>query len=131
MGSIKLDKVILSSFHEAFKNRESKSGSIVLSGSIPGFSAKSFTLDLPIERSEAVFEVYHERQGGYPRRLANNSPLVLDVTWSGGLVYLFVNNVSPNLLRIEMYVTNSGATASITTQTVDVEAYVFDTPFSS
>lgn len=131
MTNVKLDKTILSSFHEAFRNREKKTGSITVSGSIPGFSAQAFTADIPLERNQAAFEVYYERQGGYPRRIAGNSYIVLDLTWGGGQIYLFVNNVSANLLRIEIYVTNSGATASIATQVVDYTVYVFDTPFTT
>lgn len=130
MASIKLDKVILSSFHEAFKNREKKTGSITLSGTIPAFDARLYTLDIPITRNQAVFEVYHKRQGSYPRRLGNNTPLLVDVTWGSGDVYLFSNNVSANLLRLEIYVTNSGVAANITTQTIDFTVYVFDTPFT-
>ena len=129
MGSVQLDKVTFSSLHESFKNREKKTGSITLSGAIPAFDAKTFTQDIEIDRSQAVFEVYYERRGSYPRRLANNSPLVLDVTWGGGQVYLFVNNVSANLLRIEVYVTNSGGALAITNQIIDFTVYVFDTPF--
>lgn len=126
--NLKLDKVILSSFHEAFRNRDRIPVPLTLSGSIPGGSSTNFSVDVPIERNQAVFEVYHERQGGYPRRIASNSNQMLDVTWTNN-VYLFVTNPSANILRITVNVDNPGATASITTQTIDFTVYVFDTPF--
>lgn len=131
MTNVKLDNTILSSFHEAFRNREKLTTSITVSGTIPGFSAATFTQDLALERNQAVFEVYYQRRGSYPRRIAGNSYIVLDLTWGGGQIYLFVNNVSANVLRLEIYVTNSGAAAAIATQTVDFTVYAFDTPFTT
>ncbi len=131
MSSIRLDDVILSSFHEAFKNREKKTASVVLSGTVPAFDALQFTTDIAITRDQAVFEVYYQRSGSYPRRIASNSILLRDLTW-GGDANIVVKNPSANVLRIDIFVSNStGAPVALSSQTYDFVVYVFDTPFST
>lgn len=132
MGNIRLDDVILSSFHEAFKNREKKTASVVLSGTVPAFNALQFTTDIAITRDQAVFEVYYQRSGAYSRRIANNSVILRDLTWASGNANISVYNPSANVLRIEIFVSNNtGAPAALSSQTYDFTIYVFDTPFSA
>lgn len=132
MPSIKLDSVILSSFHEAFSNREVKTSAIVLSGTVPAFSALTFTTDIAITRNQAVFEVFYKRSGAYSRRIANNSIILRDLTWGSGNANISVYNPSANVLRIELSVSNStGAPVVLASQTYDFTIYVFDTPFST
>lgn len=128
MANIRLDQVVMSSFHESFGSRERKTASIQLNGSIPGASHREFTVDIPIERKSAVFKPY-VKVGSNPRTPANNSQALIDVLWTHN-VYLWVSNPSDNILRLTVDVDNPGSTATISTQTVAFVVYVFDTPFS-
>lgn len=128
MADIRLDDVIMSSFHESFGNREIKTASIPLSGSIPGASHREFTVNIPIDRKSAVFKPY-VKVGSNPRTPANNSSALLDVVWTHN-AYLWISNPSDNILRVTVDVDNPGSTASIASQTVNLTIYVFDTPFS-
>lgn len=131
MGSLRLDKIVLSSFHEAFKNREKKTASMTLSGTVPAYDVLVFTTDINITRDQGVFEVYYQRSGAYPRRLANNSILLGDLTWGSGNANISVFNPSANTLRVLIAVNNqTGSPAAITSQTYDFVVYVFDTPFN-
>lgn len=127
MPNIKLDDVILSSFHEAFRNRERQTASIVLSGVIPN-GHKAFSVDVPIIRDSAVYEIYSKVDTGNKRPVSNGQ-ILIDVVWAHN-IYIWAHNPSPNTLRLTIDVDNPGLATAITTQTVSFTIYVFDTPFS-
>lgn len=131
MASIRLDKVIMSSFHESFRNRQKISDSITVSGTVPAFDVLTFTKDIAIQRGQAVFEVYYQRSGAYPRRIANNSIILRDLTWASGNGNISVSNPSANVLRIQLSAYNmTGSAAALSSQTYNFTVYVFDTPFN-
>lgn len=127
---VKLDKIILSSLHAAFRNREKLVASVTLSGSIPDGGA-NFSTTLATSRNSSVTEIYYKRRDAYPSRKADSGVILFDATWDHS-VYLRTEYIGANQLRIVITLDNpSGAAKTITTQTYDFTIYVFDTPFST
>ena len=127
MPNIQLDNVQFSSFHESFMNRQVITSGITVSGSIPGGSHKQFSVDVPIVRGSAVFEVY-SKVGSSPRRRVDGCSQALDISWTYN-VYIWVSQPSQDVLRLIVDVDNPGPTATISAQTMNFTIYVFDTPF--
>jgi len=131
MSSIRLDKVILSSLHEAFRNRERLTASIAISGSVPASSSVNFDTDFSILRNGGIAEVYYEKTGGNPRRKGDSGIVLYDYSGSG-TAQMFITNPTANTLRVRISVFNpSGSPINLTAQTYNITAYIFDTPFSS
>lgn len=125
---IRLDQVVTSSFHEAFRNRETATGSITLSGTIPNGGA-TFTLDVTTARDDAVIEGYYRKSGLTYSRRVDAGVNMLDVTW-GHPVRMYISNPTSSTTRVTIEVTNPGAGAAISSQTYNFKFYIFDTPFS-
>lgn len=131
--AVRLDKVLMSSLHESFKNYQTTKTSITVSGSIPGsFVGKDFTLDIPYTRAGSIADFYVSKQGSDAKRSISYTWRLPEFISSNpdieGAIYLFY---SPGNIRVNISISNSGATDTITTQTFDIEAVIFDAPLST
>lgn len=130
MPSLKLDKVQLSSFHEAFRNRTWPTGSITISGSVAAGASATFSTTFSLQRNGAVAEIYYEKSGGNPKRKADSGIVLYDYSGSG-TAQIFITYPTTNSITVQISVFNpTGSSISLTTQTYGITAYVFDTPFT-
>ena len=130
MAEIHLDKVVMSSFHESFRNRESLSAGIEIPAtSIPAFGSKGWEATIPFKQEGAVSRVYYERSGGTYRYKAESSFVLQEFQGSGGASISLRNEV-PNQLIVTISVSNVTASPINTTaQTYNIYVRVFDTSF--
>lgn len=130
--AVRLDKVLMSSLHESFKNYQTTVSPIVVSGSIPTIG-KTFFVEIPYTRAGSIADIYVHKQGtnykrsvNYAWRLDEFVGVPFDV--DAGIYVLY----SPGIIRVEIFVSNStGAPYGVTTQTFDIEAVIFDAPLPS
>ena len=130
--AIRLDRVLMSSLHESFKNYSTVKETIEVSGSIPGaFVGKDFYIDIPYDRQGTIADIYVSKQGSGRKRLATYAwelPEFVGTVDIAGAIYV---NYFPTFIRVNISISNGGATASVTTQNFDIEAVIFDAPISN
>ena len=131
--SVRLDRVLMSSLHESFKNYSTVSSTITVSGTITTSGADFYT-DIPYDRAGTIADVYISKQNSGSKRLANYSFYMTEFTSPdpGNVevyVYLFYY---PSYIRVNISVGNlSGVSKVVTTQVFNVQAVIFDAPMSS
>lgn len=129
---VRLDKVLMSSLHESFKNYSTVKTTITVSGSIPT-SGKDFHVDIPYTRTGTIADIYIGLQGSGSKRLANYAWRLPEYV-SGdpdveGSVYVLY---SPNNIRVNISIVNlKGVSFSSPTRVFDVEAVIFDAPIAN
>ena len=129
MSSLRLDQVVLSSFHESFRNREIMSGSIDISGSVGAGATANFDYTFTITRNNSIAEVYYQKTGDSKRK-ADSGIELYDFGGSGNPTIL-ITYPTATTIRVRISVFNpSGGSISLTAQTYNLSLYIFDTPFS-
>jgi len=127
--AVRLDKVLMSSLHESFKNYQTVETTVTVSGTIPTTGA-DFFVDIPTSRAGSIADVYVGAQGSGSKRLAN-------YTWqfpeyvSGdpdveGTIYVLY---APSYIRVNISIANfKGVSYASPTRVFDVQAVIFDAP---
>lgn len=130
--AVHLDRVLLSSLHESFKNYEEVNTTITVSGTIPTAGA-DFFVDIPYTRAGSMADIYVRVQGGSTKRLANYAWVFPEYV-SGdpdveGTIYVLY---SPGNIRVNISVANfKGVSYASPTRVFDVQAVVFDAPIAN
>lgn len=129
MTSIRLDKVIMSSFHESFLNYATTQGTIVVSGTIASSTTTSFTTSIVFGRANTITTVFYTHSSISGKRIF------------GGAVPLVRTGVEPGRLSGEVRYTSTGAdliinvfnpttSYTIATQTYTLYVVQYDAPIS-
>jgi len=127
--AVHIDKVLMSSLHESFKNYQTTNTTITVSGTIPT-SGADFYVDIPITRAGTIADIYVGAQGSGIKRLANYNwrfPEYVsgDPDVEGAIYVLY----SPSNIRVNISVSNfKGVSYATPTRVFDVEAVIFDAP---
>jgi hypothetical protein len=124
---IKLDKVSYSSLHESFKNYDTLTGSITISGTIPP-GGTTFSVNIPYTRTDTVAEISFIKSGGSTKRYVDNSYRLLD--YAGGTNAFVFANYASNSVTITIAVDNPGAGYTPSSETYDFTVEVFEAPVS-
>lgn len=126
---VKLDKVIMSSLFESFKNYESPSTSITISGSIP-VGGKDFESLLEFDRDGTIADIYIHKQGSDSKKSFNQNWRILDFTGTSDVqATCYAQYTDDNKILFTISVTNFGASPyAVTTQTYDFDVELFDAP---
>lgn len=130
---VKLDNVIMSSFHESFKNREKITASLNLpSNVVADGDGREYFQTVAFTRSGSVTETYYERSGGTYRYKAESSYVLQEFVGPGDDPTIQLSNDEPDQLLIRISYANftAGTPINTTAQTYNFVIYVFDTPFS-
>ena len=127
--AVRLDRVLMSSLHESFKNYEEVNTTITVSGSIPTAGA-DFFVDIPYTRTGTMADIYVRAQGSSSKRLANYAWVFPEYV-SGdpdieGTIYVLYY---PGYIRVNVSVANyKGVSYASPTRVFDVQAVIFDAP---
>lgn len=125
--AVRLDKVLMSSLHESFKNYDEVNTSITVSGSIPDAGA-DFYVDIPTTRIGTIADVYIHKEGSSTKRLVGYASRLAEFTHGTlvGYIYLLYN---PSYIRVNISIANgSGSPLTPTTQIFNIQAVIFDAP---
>lgn len=126
--SVRLDRVLMSSLHESFKNYSSVSTSITISGSIPT-NGKTFSQTLSFARTGTIGDIYYRKNGGSFKRPTNNLRRIPEYTGSTNAELSI--RYSATSITIEIFVVNFGSPYTAPTETYDFEIKLFDAPIIS
>ncbi len=128
--SVRLDKVLMSSLHESFKNYQSETRTITVSGSIPDLGA-DFSTTFTYDRVGTIADIYVSKQGSGSKRMANYAWRLPEFTHADlvGTIYVLYGSSS---ITVNISIVNgTGGPLTPTTQTFDIQAVVFDAPITS
>ncbi len=123
---VKPDMIHLTSLFEAFKNYQTTTGTITVSGSIPTAGA-DFYLDIPYTREGSMADIYIGVHGSGVKRLANYAWVFTEYV-SGdpdveGTIYVLY---TPGNIRVNISIANfKGVPYASPTRVFDVEAVIF------
>lgn len=126
--AVRLDKVLMSSLHESFKNYDTQTVSITISGSIPT-NGKGFSQTLSFARTGTIADIYYRKQGGSFKRPVSNLRRVPEYT--GATNAEISVRYTATSITIEIFVINFGSPYTAPTETYDFEVKLFDAPISS
>jgi hypothetical protein len=124
LTSLKLDKVILSSLFESYKNNQTTTVDVVVSGLVPA-GGKEFSATVALERSGNRADVYHTNTS-YVGRRNTNSGVPVTITGSGGSSVIEYSGTS---LKVGVYA-YTGASHTPTTQTFTFTIVEYTAPIS-
>lgn len=123
--AVRLDRVLMSSLHESFKNYDSQTTSITISGSIPT-NGKAFSSTLSFDRTGTIADVYYRKQGRSFKRPVSNLRRIPEYTGSTNAEVDI--RYTATSITIEIFVVNFGAPYTAPTETYDFEIKLFDAP---
>lgn len=133
MSGVRLDRVLMTSLFEAFKNYSIpvKTQTITLSGSIP-VGGKGWEVRFSYDRAGTIADIYLSKQGSNQKRSINSFWKLLDFVGTSDVQASIYAQYTSTEIIVSIYVTNFGASPyTITTQAYDIEIEAFDGPFLS
>lgn len=126
---IKIDKVIMTSEFQAFRNYDDPSQfSITISGSIPA-GGKAFEHEVPYDRTGTIADVYFKKNGNSYKRSVNTLPRLTEYAGSTS-AYVYAN-YTPTSIIVGIFVTNPGSAYTPSSETYDFELKKFDGPITA
>lgn len=130
--AVRIDKVLMSSLHESFKNYQTTETTITVSGTIPAAGA-DFYVDIPFTRTGSISDIYVSLQNSGSKRLANYTWRLPEYV-SGdpdieGTIYVLY---SPGNIRVNISIVNfKGVPFASPTRVFEIQAVIFDAPIVS
>lgn len=130
--AVRLDRVLMSSLHESFKNYDEVNTTITVSGTIPPTGA-DFSVDIPFDRTGTIADIYVGLQNSGSKRLIGYSWRLPEYV-SGepdieGTIYAIYY---PNFIRVNISIASFKVVNFTTpTRVFDIQAVIFDAPISS
>lgn len=131
--SIQLDKVVMSTLHEAYKNYNTQSVDVVISGTVAAGGEK-FSETLTLSRGGTRADVFYVPSGGSgagQKFLASESVVLQSLT---GYAYTGTSVVkySGNTLEVGAWLSNpTGSPAAVSTQTYSFFVVEYDAPITA
>jgi hypothetical protein len=133
MADVRLDRVLTSSFHEAYKNYLTTSGTINASGTVPNGSTVNFSTTINYTRGGTRADIYID--GNSVKALANAGGRLV----SGG-PYLFASTETASMLitytttaiTVTLSVFNgTGSSLALTAQALVISVVQYDAPITA
>lgn len=130
---VKLDNIIFSSMHEAYKNYASPSDNIAISGSVADGATSNFSVSVPYTRGGTRADIY--LKGNNKKIWANQGSALA----TGG-PYQYVSTENADVLieytssSIDVTITifnGTGAPINLTAQTIEVTVVQYDAPITA
>jgi hypothetical protein len=130
--AVRLDRVLMSSLHESFKDYSDTSTTITVSGTIPTAGA-DFYVDIPTTRAGTIADIYVGAKSSGIKRLVNYAFMFpeyvsgdVDVEASIYTIYY------PSFIRVNISVANfKGVPFASPTRVFDIQAVIFDAPITT
>lgn len=135
MASIRLDKVVFSTFHEAYKNYATSSDEIVISPSaLANSSSREASVTIPYTRGGTRADIYATGSITGFKTLANaggraSAFIVYDPVSSETAT--FAIDYNPTEIVVKFIITNNtGGSISPTSQTITIDIVQYDAPIT-
>ena len=128
MARVRLDRVLMSSLHESFKEYDVQTTSITISGTIPN-GGRSFSQTLSFARTGTIADIYYRKQGGTFKRPVSNLRRIPEYT--GATNAEISVRYTDTSITIEIFVVNFGSSYTAPTETYDFEVKLFDAPITN
>lgn len=134
MPSIRLDKVIFSTFHEAYKNYHTATGSIaVVATSLANGATRTVTATIPYDRGGTRADVYVSGNG--VKTIATGGPraagLAVYERTSTETASIFVRYTSTDVLVVLSIFNGTGGSITPIAQTIDVSVVQYEAPIAA
>jgi len=129
---LRLDKVLFSTLHESYKNYDTVSGSIAISGSIANGATANFTAVLPYTRTGTRADVYLD--GHSIKVLANAGDRATSDVYQFVSSETFATKVIYSTTDITVTISifnGTGGSINLTSQTITVSAVLYDAPITA
>ena len=127
---VRIDRILMSSLHESFKNYKSETKQIVISGAVPP-GGKDFGTSFSYSRAGTIADIYISKVGTNSKRLASYGFRVYEFI-DADLVANIYLQYTPSTILVNIYVANPDVISHTpTTQTFDIQAVIFDAPIAN
>lgn len=130
MTRVRPDLIHMTSLFESFKNYQTSSAQIVVSGVVTP-AGRDYSATIPYTRTGSIADIYVSKQGSNSKRPTNSSYELnefVDANLQGNIYVLY----SPGFITVNISIVNFDVVNHTpATQTFDIEAVIFDAPIAN